>query len=175
MDWQFWLGLAVSIPLSIFANWATPHVLNYLARWSAKAEERRNRRAIKGYQEAKRFYENKMDYLLHLQFTMFKLIFLGGFAAMFVLLGVSFKTWFAPLLGMNTPALEKSVSAFGGTTMLMGMAFCLMFVQLCGEVINLHARLKEFGEYEADLRASIGAELLVAMAAETSTTEPEPT
>lgn len=137
MDYWFWIGLAVSVPLSVFANMITPIAQRWWEKRSRTNALRITSSLKAEYDEVKRYKLERSLFHEYLLLTIIRTTVTGSLAAF----AVNVASTAGNFLGGNF--LFYSV---GNMISILG---ALVIVQVCMRAIRIYGRLRNFDDYQS--------------------------
>ena len=127
-NWIFlFLGLILGIPLSIFANYATPYVISYFKNRSLSRRERRIKLIINQYKRVKEYKENPL---------------------LLVLTFIEFLSWGLVILGVM---VYFSMSVEGLSSYVISFIFFYVLYYMSNLISKNIDRIRKFDEFEKEI------------------------
>lgn len=156
MSGDFWLGLLLSVPLSIAANVVSPAVQRWVERFSQTRAQARQDKIEEEERRAKEFVADRGRFREYLLFTMIKLYLTGALISLFAGLFFVAPTLFQaiqPQLSRDIPyhlaALIRGVLlATGQAASVIGS---IVILNLCKAAVSMYYKVKKLAGELGDL------------------------
>lgn len=151
---NFWLGLLLSIPLSIFANLITTPVQNMISRYNEESARQRVLQAQVEYRRIESFYLNRSEFHEYLLSVIINTTFITSLTAMlsylsFMLVGLTHK------LRLNSSGKKQVFDAV--RELLQGLGFvaliigALLVINITKEALRTYSNVKNFDSYKQSI------------------------
>jgi hypothetical protein len=153
-DTGLWIGLLLSIPLSILANVFTPGIQRWLdARSRGRALARTKNLEIE-YEQVKRYREKREEFHEYLLWTVIRTTFVGALAGIVAGLTVVIPTIFTPEWFFPARLFVAGIarSILYATGQVVSVAGALLIINICRTALGTYYKVSHYDEYEASVQ-----------------------
>ena len=149
MDFGFWIGLAVSIPLAIIANLMSPKIQIWIDNRSKIGTLKKTKRLKEDYLKAKYYIEHRDEFREYLLFIIIRTTYIAFIVGIISGFGALSPELIRPYsIGSAVYSIAQMFSIFGA----------LAIVRICSLAIRNYNKIKNFKDYEQFVIKTIGLE-----------------
>ena len=150
MSVEFWIGSLLAIPIGIVTSLLTPWIVKKVNNRTQINRQKNIESERKEYERICDFYKNKQDLSLYYLNVVVKTTFLSAFMAIF-----SGFLSFGGLM-MQTARLDfdyQFINILFGLGQFVNLFGSVMIVSICKPALNVWRKIRNFQEYEEDLKS----------------------
>lgn len=145
MSTEFWIGVVLSVPIGILTGIATPWFQKIFDNWNKSKLTKSRKNSFEEYQRVKMYKTSKEDSTHYYLSVIIKTTFIGAFVGLFS--GALFVL--GELVSQTGFGFQTILYSLGQFAALVGS---LLIVNICRPAMLMWTRLRNFDEYENDLR-----------------------
>jgi len=157
MSVEFWIGSLVAIPIGIITSLLTPWIVRKVNNWTHVNRQKNIEYERKEYERIRGFNNNKQDLSVYYLNVVVKTTFLSAFMAIFSGLLYTSGQMMATMRIESDIIYDfdfiKFISILTGLGQFVNLFGSVMIVAICRPALNVWHKIKNFQEYENELKS----------------------
>ena len=152
-DWSFWVGVMISLPIAILANFLTPILKRRIDNAGEKKLKVRKEELEREFNKVQNFIKNPSLLSSYLISIVIKTTFVGALAGIIVGLLSLFSQW-QDRVGV-LPISWDVHDIFNFLMIIVSVSVSVVIFQLCDEGIKAYNRVNNFEKYKNRVQKQI--------------------
>jgi hypothetical protein len=156
MDAGLWIGLLLSIPISILVNLFTPKIQAWLDSRNRKRSLIRTKYLQQEYEQVRYYRENRGEFREYLIWIVIRTTFVGSLVGIFAAFVFVIPNFFEILnLEYEQTRIIRHVLYIAGQ--LISLIGALLIVNICSNALKVYFRVRDFDIYEESVKKNLSA------------------
>jgi hypothetical protein len=158
MGTGFWIGLLLSIPISILANLFTPRIQVWLDSRNKKRALARTKNLQREYDQTRKYRENRGEFREYMLWVVIRATFVGALTGILTSLAYMIANFyqFSVIDSMGSFRFSSLLFVAAQFLSLIGT---LLVVNICSSALKVYYRVKNFEIYEESAKKNLAEKM----------------